>query len=241
MINKCINYIQSHLFPHACLNCGKNSERPIAICHKCEQQLPFNSPSCLQCASPLEQTRSSLCGQCQKNKPAFHTSLIPFRYQPPIQQWIINFKFNNDLVQGRALADLFCETLARKKLILPEVLIPVPLHPSRIRQRGYNQALLMATTISKKTGIPVDNELVRKVKKTLPQHELDQLSRLSNLNKAFKLAAQCNYRHIAIVDDVVTTTATVNEISCLLAKQGVEKIQVWALARSTGQHKSNYS
>jgi len=183
----------------------------------------------------------ALCGYCQKNNPAFQSSHIPFRYQSSIQQWIKNFKFNNDLVKGKALSDLFCETLSSNKPLLPEALIPVPLHASRVRQRGYNQALFLARFISKNTGIPVDRRLIRKIRKTPPQHELDQKTRLSNLNNAFSLAGPCSYQHIAIIDDVVTTTATVNEIARLLAGQGVENIQVWAIARSTGKRKSNYS
>lgn len=241
MINKCIDFIQSRLFPLACLSCGQNTDRAIAICHECEQQLPFNASSCRQCSSPLQQTHTALCGHCQKNNPAFHSSHIPFRYESTIQQWIKNFKFNNDLIKGKVLSDLFCETLSDNKPLLPEVLIPVPLHPSRIRQRGYNQALFLARTISKKTGIPVDHSIIRKIKKTPPQHKLDQQTRLTNIRNAFSLAGQCNYQHIAIIDDVVTTTATVNEVSRLLTEQGVEKIQVWAIARSTGKLKSNYS
>lgn len=232
MINKCIEFIQAYLLPQSCLLCSHPTHRSIAICPACEDDLPLNKMRCQCCAVPLQTSDPVLCAGCQLHPPAFHNSHIPLLYSEPVSQWIWHFKFRNDLVKGKAMADLFCESLNVEMINNVDALIPVPLHPSRIRQRGYNQALWLARQISRQTGIKVDCTLVKRVRKTAAQHDLKYKQRLTNLKGAFEIQNQCSYKSVAIIDDVVTTGTTVNEIARLLAGNGVESIQVWAIART---------
>lgn len=232
MINKCINFIQDIIFAQACMYCSQPADTPGAICSKCYPQLPANRFCCRQCALPLESKTSLLCGHCQKTPPLFQSAFIPFRYEPPIDQWIWKFKFRNDLVSGKLLADLFLTKLLESNTAMPEILVPVPLHASRLRQRGFNQSLWLARYIGAQLGISVDSRSVRRNLKTPPQHELNMQKRTTMLRRAFRLKGNVEYRHAAIVDDVLTTGSTVNEISKLLHNNGCQTIDCWAIART---------
>lgn len=232
MINKCIKFIQSLIFPQSCLVCNQLTQRPVALCDSCEQELPYNRECCQVCAIPLPASENLYCASCQTNRPAYDFSHIPLLYREPVNHWIQHFKFNSDLVKAKALSDLFFSSLHAHEFSSTDALIPVPLHASRIRKRGFNQALWLAKQISQLTGIPVDNRLVKRHKKTRPQHELKHRQRLNNLKGAFVLAGPCRYKKVIIIDDVVTTGTTVNEIARLLKIQGVDSVHVWAIART---------
>ncbi len=237
MINKCINFIQNIIFAQSCMNCRRPSDTPNAICRECYPQLPTNRLCCRQCALPLKTETSHLCGHCQKTPPVFDSAFIPFRYAPPIDQWIWKFKFRNDQVSGKLLADLFIKKWHESPATIPEILIPVPLHASRLRQRGFNQSLWLARYIGNQLGIKVDSRSVRRNLKTPPQHELNMQQRKTVLTKAFTLKGNIKYRHAAIVDDVLTSGSTVNEISKLLRSKGCATIDCWAIARTANRIK----
>ncbi len=232
MINKCAKFIQSLIFPQSCLVCNQPTQRSLALCDSCEQELPYNRECCLVCGIPLPGADNLYCANCQSNMPSYDVSHIPLLYREPVNHWIQHFKFNSDLVKAKALSDLFCSSLHKHGFSSFDALIPVPLHPSRIRKRGFNQALWLAKQISQLTGIPVNNRLVRRHKKTRPQHELKHRQRLNNLKGAFRLADRCHYKKVIIIDDVVTTGTTVNEIAYLLKSQGVDSVHVWAIAKT---------
>jgi ComF family protein len=185
----------------------------------------------------LETDAQVLCPQCQKQPPQFHQSFIPFQYRAEIVNLIRNFKFSGNLTSGRVIAELFCRKLDAADIAFPEALVPVPLHPSRIRKRGFNQALWLADKISRYTGIPVNHNLVSRTVKSRAQHQLNKSARLRNLEKAFKIESSSvndqNFpAHIAIVDDVVTTGATANTIASLFNHKSDIRIQLWAIART---------
>jgi ComF family protein len=181
---------------------------------------------------PLETENHQLCGQCQKTPPTFNSAFIPFRYEHPVDQWIWKFKFRNDLVSGKLLADLFLKKLLESRTAMPEILVPVPLHSSRVRQRGFNQSLWLARHIGKQLGIPVDSRSVRRRLKTPPQHELNIKKRTTILRNAFTLKGDIAHQHIAVVDDVLTSGSTMNEISKQLRHNGCTRIDCWAIART---------
>jgi len=240
VINNCINLIQSSLFPSACLLCGQLTHRHTAICAPCENDLPHNQNCCSCCAIPLPSVEQEICAQCQKQPPAFDRSYIPLRYTSPVSDFVQQFKFNNNLVTGKLLADLFSGSVLHASLSLPEALIPVPLYPARTRQRGFNQALWLARKIGRKLNIGIDHNLVKRVRNTAPQHELKHKERLANLNNAFACSSLAEYQSVAIIDDVVTTGTTVNSIASLLKKHGIKEVHVWAIARTvTGKKRLN--
>lgn len=239
MTNKCINFIQVYLLPQSCLMCHQPTHHPHALCADCQLQLPFNTHCCRSCAVPLMDSDQQLCASCQIKKPAFHHAHIPLHYSQPVSQWIQRFKFNNDLTRGKILADLFCDSLNKSDIEQIDALIPVPLHPSRTRQRGYNQALWLARQISSYAKIPVDHKLVQRACNTPPQTKLNYHQRQKNLQGAFQLSRKCTYTSVAIIDDVVTTGSTVNEVARLLTDNGIETAHIWAIARTLPRHVGN--
>lgn len=234
MVYHCIKNILDFLYPRTCLLCGAASDLPLDLCDGCRKDLPHNRNSCARCGLPLPQVRvaEALCGRCQTHAPAFDRCLSPYIYRYPVTTMIGRLKFNNGLLYGRLLADLLAAHAASPEIEVPELLIPVPLHPRRLRQRGFNQAALIARGVSRRLGIPVDDGSLRRTKATPPQTGLDQGARLRNLRGAFSLVRRPAAGHVAILDDVVTTGATTGELAGLLKAAGVKRVDVWSCART---------
>ncbi len=208
------------------------------LCPPCRDDLPVNNWHCRCCALPLAfPSLELLCGDCLKYPPPFDNSCIPWRYQYPLNGMIGRYKYNGQRKFGRPLiADFaaFLEQQLRDDAIArPEVLVPAPMDPRRRRQRGFNQAQDIAETVGSQLGIPVAPGLVRRVRRVRAQRELNREARLANLRGVFKVTSVVPER-VAIVDDVVTTGATVRVLSGALREAGACEIQVWALARTPG-------
>lgn len=245
MVYKWLNYIQLRLFPPHCMLCGNlgmngdpaKSQNQVKtgydLCQACLNDLPKLESACPTCAQPLQSHTSLVCGQCLKAPPPFQFTFSPFEYAPPIPRLITDLKFNQKLAPARLFGRLLADELRGNNIPLPEVLIPVPLHPKRIHERGYNQSLELARIVGKILNLPVDYQLCQRTRHTQPQTGLDATARRKNIRGAFTLHDACHYQHIAIIDDVITTGNTVTEISKLFKKKGVETIQVWSIARAT--------
>ena len=220
--------LQSWLFPPTCLLCGAPGLAYRDLCLGCYRDLPRNDNACRRCALPI--TGGTLCGQCQRSPPFFDHALAPLRYQTPVDFLIQGLKFHRQLVVARLLGELLAEVL--EHVSPPEFIIPIPLHRQRLRQRGFNQALELARPVARQLHIPLLSNHVRRTRPTPAQSTLDLKTRQANVREAFALNSAIPGRHVAIVDDVMTTGSTVNELSRLLRRAGVEKIQVWACART---------
>ena len=120
----------------------------------------------------------------------------------------------------------------QKQTALPDCLIPVPLHSFRLVNRGFNQALELARFLSRKFSIPIDSRLIKRTRHTDPQFDLPHKARQANVRKAFQLKGIPIYKSVAIVDDIVTSGATANELAGLLKQAGINDVSVWALARA---------
>jgi ComF family protein len=158
-------------------------------------------------------------------------SYAPLRYAPPVDYLLQQMKFHQKLELVPLMAELIAGSVSRREGELPQVLLPVPLHHTRLRERGYNQALELAREISGRLGIPVDWQTCRRQRNTLAQTSLQGKERRSNLKGAFESLGGLP-SHVAIIDDVVTTGATVQEFAKTLRKAGVETVEVWACARA---------
>ncbi len=225
------NPIRLNIFP--CLLCGSANSTGIGICRACLQALPHNLSACRRCALPIPETsHARFCGQCLASPPFCYQAWVPYIYAAPLDGLITGMKFRQQLHVAHLLGSLLARYLQQNLRQYPECIVPVPLHPSRLRQRGYNQALELAHPLARSLKIRLEKNLVQRVRRTRPQTELKLASRAANLDQAFRLKRPPNYQHIALVDDVITSGHTVNALADTFLKQGVEKIEVWAIARA---------
>ncbi|MFP8966396.1 ComF family protein [Pokkaliibacter sp. CJK22405] len=205
----------------------------VDLCEVCQQALPRNLNACRRCALPLKaQSELELCGQCLSGQSSADRAWSPFLYELPFPALISDWKYRANRGQGRILSRLFLQALALEAWPMPELLIPVPLHPTRLRERGFNQSQWLARRISKATGIPVATQLIERSRVTLPQQGQSAKARRANLRHAFRLTRTPDVAHIAIIDDVMTTGATAESLIRILRRAGVQQIDLWTLART---------
>ncbi|MGH8400233.1 MAG: ComF family protein [Gammaproteobacteria bacterium] len=155
------------------------------------------------------------------------------RYAWPLDHLIQRFKFKADLATGQLLGNLLAGFLAAADSPRPDCLIPVPLHPSRLRERGFNQALELARPVSRRLQVPLASGLCRRVRQTEAQSRLDAKSRQRNLQGAFEVTPGVAGLDVAILDDVVTTGATVAALALALRETGAREVRIWSLARAS--------
>ncbi len=221
------------ILPPRCLLCGGEGSANADLCAGCRADLPLNSCCCARCALPLEHPAEQ-CGLCLKREPPFASAWAPFLYAHPLNLLEGRFKFQRDLAAGRLLSSLMIER-ARLQLSgpLPESLLCVPLHRERLRERGYNQALELARPLAQALAIPLDLHALIRTRSTSAQTGLDAKARRRNLHDAFAVAESATLpAHVAILDDVMTTGTTLRECARVLRRAGVERVDVWALARA---------
>jgi ComF family protein len=225
--------ISSFLFlPGTCLLCGSRSGRQQDLCAACTVELPWLERGCALCAMPLTEA-DSVCGSCLKKPPPQSAARAALLYTWPVNTLIQRFKFDGDQACGRVLGELLAQCIARCDGPLPDVLVPVPLHPDRQRERGFNQAYAFAQMLSRTTGVPVKNNLLTRMRATEEQSGKSAIERRRNLRGAFAChAAQRMPASIAVIDDVMTTGTTLGEIARTLKAAGAREVQTWVLART---------
>ena len=216
------------LFAPRCLLCGERGVAGRDVCAACADALPWNRSACLRCAIPLP--APGTCGECLQRPPALAETHALFVYGFPLDRLVPRFKFHNDLAAGRLLSELMAEAFAG--LPKPQALVPVPLHATRLRQRGYDQALELAKPLSQALGIPLRAEALRRQRATAAQSELDAEARQRNLRGAFAVhPGPALPEHVALVDDVMTTGATLQAAAKALHRAGVLRVDAWVCAR----------
>jgi len=214
---------------YGCKSALKDDTYPY--CDECYAQLPFQYHNCSQCGQQLAESQD-YCGTCLIQPPEFDTCFCPFEYQEPISSHICAFKYNQKPELARSLAQTLALEIQNNQLDLPELLIPVPMHTSKLRNRGYNQASLIAHHLGKLLNIKVATNIIKKHKPTTPQAELSLANRNNNLRGSFKAKQKVLHKHVAIIDDVFTTGATAKEIAKILKQNGVDYCQVWGIAHT---------
>ncbi|MEJ6655901.1 MAG: ComF family protein [Pseudomonas sp.] len=237
MNNKVYNWLNIDQFNRCLLCLGSAAGIPECLCHGCLSDLPWLGSACRQCALPMP-FPDQLCGQCQHNQPAFSHVVTPFRYTFPLDSLIPSFKYHQQLTYGRLLARLLHQAVAHhyqeRQQTLPDLLIPMPLHRVRQAQRGYNQALELARPIARLLNLPLDRHSLVRQRPTAPQQGLDAPARRQNLQNAFacRHPERIAGKHLALIDDVVTTGTTVNEASRILLDAGALSVSIWCVART---------
>ncbi len=219
-----------------CLLCDLQTDSLSPICMACESDLPWLIDQCERCALPLPMSGLT-CAQCTRQSPAFNEVVVPWLYDFPIDTLVTRFKYQGKWPQGRLLAELLGQTLQYRYaegLQRPDLLVPVPLAGKRMRQRGYNQAAMLAKWLGDQLQLPVDERQVKRVKELPAQQGLDAKARKRNLRDAFALSDSCNVmgKHLALIDDVLTTGSTADTLARLLIRAGARKVDVYCLART---------
>lgn len=153
-------------------------------------------------------------------------------YAPPLDRLIQQLKFNQKLHLARLLGKLMAKDIQEQALVLPDLLLPVPLHKQRMQQRGYNQAVELARILARILGLKLDIQSCTRCKSTREQTGLPAKQRKTNIKGAFHVRGDVRGKHIAVVDDVMTTGSTVRELSQVLLKQGAKCVDVWVCARA---------
>ena len=233
MVYNWINTIQRQLYPAVCILCGSKGVNGLDLCVSCRKQLPRNFHPCSCCALPLPAGHESmLCGNCATNAPLFQRIYAPFLYQPPMDHLVRGLKFHQQLANSRTLGKLLADYLRQQDYRPPQLILPVPLHKRQLRERGFNQSAELAHQLARELRLAWSTRLLHKTRHTRPQHGLDRAQRVKNLRRCFQFDNPYGLTHVALLDDVVTTGSTANEITRTLKRQGVETVQVWALART---------
>lgn len=221
---------QSIRLPSICVLCKHYHKDSTAVCTHCIALLPRLGPACVHCAYPLFDGDYLLCGQCIANPPPIDKALISYRFEEPLRTLIHQFKYHHRFYLCTFLSQLIMNAWQQEQT-QPQCLIPVPMHPKKIRQRGFNQSILLTRLLAKKTGIPYDLTLCRKSKNTEAQATLNGKQRIRNVQGAFSLNTT-SYEHIALIDDLLTTGSTANELARTFKKAGVKKVELWCCART---------
>ncbi|MBQ9065164.1 MAG: ComF family protein [Blautia sp.] len=214
------------LYPRRCPACN-DILRPSGrlICPECERALkPIEGPVCMKCGSPVQE-QEEYCTECTKHSHIFRQGRGVFVYDDRWKASLERFKYYG----SREFADFYAAAMVKwggksLKKWAPDVIVPVPLHISKERKRGFNQALLIAEEAGRRTGIPVSKTLLRKIKKTESQKKLDYAHRKRNLSGAFLASPEARGRIVLIVDDVYTTGSTMDECAGALLGAGAADV-----------------
>ena len=195
-----------------CLGCGEAARPALDLCPQCLAGLPWCRPAATPAAAPLQAV------------------VAAFVYAPPVDHWVLRLKFHRDLAAGRLLSLLMLEACA--DAMRPAALVPIPLHRARLRQRGYGQALELARPLARRLLIPLQANLLQRARNTAPQSRQQHASeRLANLRGAFAaVRGAAMPAHVALVDDVMTTGATLRAAAQALHDAGVRRVDAWVCA-----------
>lgn len=222
--------LPGRLWPAHCLGCAATiapGERDL--CPACTRDLPWNRCACLRCGLPLP-LPAEACGRCRRRPPPLTETHAVFRYEAPLDRLLPRLKFHDDLAAGRLCADLMADALAGAAR--PETVIPLPLHRRRLRARGFDQTLELARPLARTLALPLRDDLLARVRETAPQSRLDAVARRRNLKGAFAVRPGIVLpAHVALIDDVMTTGATLHAAADALLRAGVARVDAWVCAR----------
>lgn len=232
MVNIRLNNIQDWLFPGNCLLCAARTPVRQSLCVGCAAALPRITTACPRCAAPLAEASATACGTCQQHQLHFDATQALFHYQPPIDHLIQNLKYHRQLSLARVLGSLLAEHLQAGAVPRPDMLVPVPLHHTRLRERGYNQSLELARVVARRFDLPLTTHAVKRVRATTPQTTLTSNERRRNVRNVFHTTVDFSGKRVAIVDDVMTSGHTVNALAKCLRRAGAVGIVVWVAARA---------
>ena len=234
MLRRLLDQTLDRLYPPTCLLCGAPGHAGLDLCPGCLVDLPHNTRCCAGCALPLpcDYPAGVRCGECLRRSRPFVACHAAFLYEDPLPALVGGAKFHARLNVARLLGLCLARYLVEQRAELPDLIIPVPLHPSRARERGYNQALEVARAAAGRLGLPLDASCCTRVRVTSPQTGLEKDARRRNVRGAFAVRRPLPAARIAILDDVLTTGSTAAELARVLGEAGARRVDVWAVART---------
>lgn len=216
------------LLPQSCVLCGNGSGRH-PLCAACNADLPKSTPPCCPvCALPTPQ--SEICGACLQHPPAFDATVAAFSYAFPADALLRAFKYREQLQIAILVADNLVPMLATRPH--PDLVIPMPLHPQRLRERGFNQAVEIARHVGYALNIPLAPNAALRIRHTDPQARLPLDKRKKNIRGAFAATQDLSGKKVAIVDDVMTSGASLDELAKTLKAAGAVSVECWIAART---------
>lgn len=219
------------LWPSRCLICGQRGAGGRDLCRACAGALPWNRSACGRCAIPLP-APAERCGHCLRRPPALDAARAAFVYAAPLDRLLPRLKFHDDLAAGRLLAALMLDDPRRPAAAAATALAAVPLARARLRERGYDQAHELARPLARGLGLPLLDEALHRVRDTPPQSSLGALARRRNLRGAFVAGfTGAVPERVLLVDDVMTTGATLQAAAAALRRAGVARVEAWVCAR----------
>lgn len=231
-------FLSKSILKQHCLLCASHHGSEQGLCEACFASLPWHSaPQCPQCG--LHTQDNSICGHCLRSPPDFDVTHTLLTYNFPADRLLQHYKYRNSLHLAQTFATLFFEKHASKNLTFKysqshkiDLIIPMPMHHMRLKERGFNQALEIARILSKKTQIKLDYTSCKRSKHTPPQASLPLKERIKNIRGVFHCQQNMHGLNIAIIDDVMTTGASLNELAKTLKQAGASHVECWAIART---------
>ncbi len=239
MVNKLfpVRSIKESLSQKHCYLCKQTIYEALPICNDCKADLPWNTLACTICALPMKiSSDTGICGNCLCNEPIYSQCISAFSYTFPINALISDFKYNKQRHFGKLMSKMLAikieKEIKKNELQKPDLLMPVPIHINRFDTRGFNQSEDICIDLSKYLNIAIDRHSLQRTIHTPSQTALTKQERQKNLHQAFNIQKKLNGEVIALVDDVITTGATIECLSTLLLNAGAKEVVVWSLART---------
>lgn len=227
------------LIPQSCLLCAAKAQQ--ALCPPCRRELPWLRQACRVCALPL--TTGDVCPECLHKTPSFNCCVAAFEFAQPVGGLINQFKHQRNYRNGKVLSEALVERVQSHYMSqrLPEAIVPIPSHWRRLLQRGFNQAVFVGQELQTALSLPL-LPCLRRNHATTRQQGMDRKARLKNLQQAFATKPSSSLpRHVALVDDVLTTGATTEAASQVLKNAGIETVDVWVLARTPAPNTKGFA
>lgn len=229
------NRLLDGLLPRHCVLCGSPSGCRN-LCSGCSADLPRARHVCPVCALPVSVAGTLQCGRCQRRLPPWNAAIAALVYCHPADWLVCRFKFGRDFVCGQVLGLELLAALQRLDRPAPDLIVPVPLHRLRHFSRTFNQADLLARFLGRGLGVPVHSQLLSRPRRTRAQSGLKLVERRRNICGAFRADRRAGRiiakQHVALVDDVITTGATLSECAKVLKRAGAASVSVWVAARA---------
>lgn len=229
--------LSATLLPPACTLCGADGlPGPADLCGFCARELPRLEHCCPRCAlpqAPHGREGTGSCARCRRRPPEFDSALVPFEYAWPVDRLVRGLKFHGRRPFARVLG---MELAAARQALgppWPQCVVPLPLHPERFRERGFNQAEEIARHAARVLGLPLAGRVLERALPTREQSGLTAAERRRNVRHAFRMRRPLVGLHVALVDDVLTTGSTAAEAARALKAGGAASVELWAVARAT--------